>query len=200
MRVDAGGALRSILVTTVVPTAVVGAGKVTIEPARSAHRYLPPRSRGTLPDCMSNLAGRRTWTILEAGAGEGHFAAGLLHTLKELFPDVFKATSYVIDEISPTSVAAMRDRLQLFSDRIQFRKLDEVDINTGVVFSNELLDAFPVHRLMLQAGEFREFYVTLDETETLNGYCKLRALVCYRDWMHISKQLASGPMMGTWSR
>lgn len=104
-----------------------------------------------------------TWTILEAGAGDGQFAAGILHTLKELFPNVFKATSYVIDEVSPTSNARTRERLQRFSDRVQFKSLDDVDINPGVVFSNELLDAFPVHRLTLHAGEFREFYVTLGE-------------------------------------
>ena len=38
-----------------------------------------------------------------------------------------------------------------------------MEINPGVVFSNELLDAFPVHRIVLHDGEFREFYVTVDE-------------------------------------
>jgi SAM-dependent MidA family methyltransferase len=32
----------------------------------------------------------------------------------------------------------------------------------GVVFANELIDAFPVHRVMKMGGELREFYVGLD--------------------------------------
>jgi SAM-dependent MidA family methyltransferase len=101
-----------------------------------------------------------TWTIVEAGAGEGHFASGLLQTLQKSFPNVCAATSFVIDEISPQSRARARDRLQPFADRVQFRKLDDVDINPGVVFSNELLDAFPVHRVTRHDGELKEFYVT----------------------------------------
>ena len=103
------------------------------------------------------------WTILEAGAGAGHFAAGLLQALQNSSPQVFRATSYVIDEVSPTSAAQARERLQPFADRVQFRSLDEVEINPGIVFSNELLDAFPVHRVTLVDGELREFYVTLAE-------------------------------------
>ena len=104
-----------------------------------------------------------TWTILEAGAGEGHFAAALLRTLQEFFPDVYAATSYVIDEVSPQSCQRAHERLQPFADRIQFRNLDQVEIDHGVVFSNELLDAFPVHRITLRDGEFKEFQVTVGE-------------------------------------
>jgi len=104
------------------------------------------------------------WTILEAGAGEGYFARGLLETLKQAFPHVFAATSYVIDEVSPQSIVRARERLQPFADRIHFRKLDEVDIDPGVVFSNELLDAFPVHRITVREDEVKEFYVSLDES------------------------------------
>jgi SAM-dependent MidA family methyltransferase len=125
------------------------------------------------------------WTILEAGAGDGHFAAGLLQALQNSFPHVFKATSYVIDEVSPTSTTRARERTQPFTDRVQFRSLDEVEIDPGIVFSNELLDAFPVHRVTLVDGELREFYVTVAENgnfewlllapnpavaERLNGY------------------------------
>jgi SAM-dependent MidA family methyltransferase len=111
----------------------------------------------------AQLARPAAWTILEAGAGDGHFAAGLLQALQNSFPQVFKATSYVIDEVSPASAAQARERLQSFADRVQFRKLDEVEINPGIVFSNELLDAFPVHRVTLIDGELREFYVTVAE-------------------------------------
>ena len=106
------------------------------------------------------------WTILEAGAGEGSFTEGLLQTLQKSFPEVFAATSCVVDEVSPVSRARAQERLRPFADQVQFGSIDEVEINPGVVFSNELLDAFPVHRIVLHGGECREFYVTVDENET----------------------------------
>ena len=108
--------------------------------------------------------GRPTaWTILEAGAGEGRFTESLLQTLQETSPEVFAATSCVIDEVSSVSRAQAEERLRPFADRVQFSSIDEVEINPGIVFSNELLDALPVHRIVLVEGEFREFYVTVDE-------------------------------------
>jgi SAM-dependent MidA family methyltransferase len=105
------------------------------------------------------------WTIVEVGAGDGHFASGVLLTLRRFFPQVFSATSYVIDEVSPNSRTLAEERLQAFSDRVQFKKLEEVEINPGVVFSNELLDAFPVHRLTIDKGQLREFFVNVDDDE-----------------------------------
>jgi SAM-dependent MidA family methyltransferase len=102
------------------------------------------------------------WVIVEVGAGDGYFASGVLQTLQKSFPQTFAATSYVIDEVSSNSRSLAQERLQPFSDRVQFKKLQYVEINPGVVFSNELLDALPVHRVTLRAGQLQEFYVNVD--------------------------------------
>ncbi|HEV7746222.1 MAG TPA: SAM-dependent methyltransferase [Pyrinomonadaceae bacterium] len=104
------------------------------------------------------------WTILEVGAGEGHFALGLLRGLQQFSASAFAALTYVIDEVSEASIARAREKLLLFQDRIQFKSLDEVDLNAGVIFSNELFDAFPVHRIVLDNDEFKEYYVTLGQS------------------------------------
>jgi SAM-dependent MidA family methyltransferase len=101
----------------------------------------------------------KQWTIVEVGAGDGHFASGVLQTLQASFPAVFKATSYVIDEVSSHSRALARQRLAQFANRVEFKSLDDVKLDAGVVFSNELLDAFPVHRVMWQETRLQEFYV-----------------------------------------
>ena len=106
------------------------------------------------------------WTIVEAGAGVGQFAEALLQTLQEFFPNIFTATRYTIDEISLPSGTMARDRLRPFADRVHFGKLADIEIDPGVVFANELLDAFPVHRLTMQEGELKEFYVTVGEHGT----------------------------------
>lgn len=105
------------------------------------------------------------WTIFEAGAGAGYFAGGVLQTLQRFFPRVFAATSYVIDEVSPHSRSLARERLQAFSDRVQFKRLAEVELNPGVVFSNELLDAFPVHRVTVRDDQLQEFFVNVAQDE-----------------------------------
>jgi SAM-dependent MidA family methyltransferase len=39
---------------------------------------------------------------------------------------------------------------------------EQISVDHGVVFSNELLDAFPVHRVVQTEEELRELYVTVD--------------------------------------
>jgi SAM-dependent MidA family methyltransferase len=104
----------------------------------------------------------RSFALVEIGGGAGHFAFGVLQTLQAYFPQVFDATRYVFDEISISAQTTARQRLRRFADCVEFASLDDVEINPGIVFSNELVDAFPVHRVALAAGELGEFYVTLD--------------------------------------
>ena len=104
----------------------------------------------------------RSFALVEIGGGAGRFAFGVLQTLQAYFPQVFEATRYVFDEISISAQTAARQRLQRFADCVEFDSLDEVSINPGIVFSNELVDAFPVHRVTCSDGKLGEFYVTLD--------------------------------------
>src|SRR5215471_7773763 len=104
-------------------------------------------------------------TIFEVGAGGGHFAHGILANLQQEFPEVFAATNYVIDEISPAARGRAAERLQKFAGRVGFCRLDEIEpaSGAGIVFTNELIDAFPVHRVILRGGVLRELYVAVDD-------------------------------------
>jgi len=105
------------------------------------------------------------WTIVEAGAGGGHFAETILITLQQRFPEVFAAARYVIDEVSASSRSQTQARLARFGTRVEFKNLQELQtLNPGIVFANELLDAFPVHRVIMRQGELREFYVGLNDS------------------------------------
>jgi SAM-dependent MidA family methyltransferase len=84
----------------------------------------------------------------------------VLRTLAEYYPQVLEATRYFFDEASPDAVTRAREALGDFSDRVTFgRRADFESVEPWIFFSNELLDAFPVHRLVSDG----EFYVTLDE-------------------------------------
>ena len=98
-------------------------------------------------------------TIMESGAGDGSFAAALLEALQLYFPDVFSVTRYVIDELSPHSQSLAQKRLTPFADRVSFKNSSDIKIDFGVIFSNEVLDAFPVHRVRMERGQLLEYYV-----------------------------------------
>ena len=101
------------------------------------------------------------WTIVEMGGGDGRFARGLLQSLQDHYPHAFCACRYVVDEASVNSREQAEKRIAHFSDRVQFGTLQNLNrINAGIIFSNELLDAFPVHRLTKKDGKVFELYVT----------------------------------------
>ena len=116
-------------------------------------------------DLFFELGSPPAWTIFEAGAGEGEFAYGILNSLRTNYPDVFSATSYVIDEVSPASRRRAAERLSQFAERLTFRRLGEIDnaANAGVCFSNELIDAFPVHRVIMRDRRLSELCVGLNQ-------------------------------------
>ena len=105
------------------------------------------------------------FTVVEVGAGAGHFAETVLETLQQRFPDIFSRTHYLIDETSPDSWSRARLRLTRFGTRVEFKPLATLDpLDHAIVFSNELLDAFPVHRVIMQEGELRELHVGVNES------------------------------------
>lgn len=111
-------------------------------------------------DLYLSLRSPQQWTIVEAGAGSGYFAETILQTLQQRFPEVFAATNYVVDEVSTSSRSRLSDRLARFGEHVQFSCLEELQtLNPAIIFANELLDAFPVHRVTMQEGNLREFYV-----------------------------------------
>ena len=104
----------------------------------------------------------KRWTIVEGGAGEGRFAQRVLRALAEEHPRVFKVTRYCIDEVSSDAASRARAALADFEGRVSFGNLSLFHpSNPWLYFSNELLDAFPVHRVVKEG----ELYVTLDSSD-----------------------------------
>ncbi|MEK7247714.1 MAG: SAM-dependent methyltransferase, partial [Chloroflexota bacterium] len=97
----------------------------------------------------------------EAGAGSGVLARDVLSWASRTAPDMFEAVRYTIVEISEPLRARQRSRLEAEGLAAKVLWLDGLPTDvTGVLFSNELLDAMPVHRVVVEDGELREIYVT----------------------------------------
>ncbi|MEA5625664.1 class I SAM-dependent methyltransferase [Nostoc sp. UHCC 0251] len=105
------------------------------------------------------------FSLVEMGAGQGLLALHILKYHQLNYPDFFAALEYIIVEKSPTLRQEQQQRLQDFP--VRWFNLEEIPPNAiaGCFFSNELVDAFPVHQFTLEAGELREIYVTTDKNE-----------------------------------
>jgi SAM-dependent MidA family methyltransferase len=102
--------------------------------------------------------------IVEQGADRGDFAHDCLSGLRELAPDCFAATRYHIVEPVPALVEAQAVRLVEFALKSRWhRSLADLDPFVGVHFSNELIDAFPVHLVTWTGTEWLERFVALDD-------------------------------------
>jgi len=104
--------------------------------------------------------------IVEAGAHDGRLAADILHWLQLHRPKLFSVMEYVILEPSPNRRRWQRERLKGFSNVRWIERVNQLTepLCNGIIFSNELLDAFPVHRLGWDAKEKKwfEWGVALD--------------------------------------
>jgi SAM-dependent MidA family methyltransferase len=92
--------------------------------------------------------GRRQ--IVEAGAHDGRLALDILLWLREHRPELVKGVEYWILEPSAGRRERQRKTLgEMWAKVRWFQSWDSVPYGgvNGVIFSNELLDAMPVHRL-----------------------------------------------------
>lgn len=102
----------------------------------------------------------QNFAIVEMGAGTGNFAANLLQYLQRQYPDLFDILTYIIVEISPVLQTEQQQNLADFK-AVKWCNWEEIANNSivGCFFSNELVDAFPVHQFILEQGQIREIYV-----------------------------------------
>jgi SAM-dependent MidA family methyltransferase len=102
--------------------------------------------------------------LVEMGAGTGQLAADVLAALREEQSSLFRDVRYIIVEASPAMMARQRERLTRFGERARWRTLEEIESPpiTAICFSNELVDALPVHRVRWRPGSIQEQFVGLE--------------------------------------
>ncbi len=101
------------------------------------------------------------FTIVEMGAGAGFVCRDMLDYLRG--SDFFRSLRYVIIELNPSLRNLQKGLLAGYAGIVKwFSSLREVGSLTGCIFSNELLDAFPVH-LVFMEEELKEIYVAVSD-------------------------------------
>ena len=86
--------------------------------------------------------------LVEAGAHDGTLAHDILAWLAEYRQSLFLRLKYTIIEPSKKRRDWQINRLAAFNSQVEwFDSMRDVPKVRGVIFSNELLDAFPLHRI-----------------------------------------------------
>jgi SAM-dependent MidA family methyltransferase len=114
------------------------------------------------------------FTLVEMGAGQGILAKDILNYVKRTVPALFNCLEYRIVEKSAVLIAQQKHHLEAFQLQglaIAWGALEEIPLNSvvGCFFSNELVDALPVHQIVLESGSLKEVYVSVDAGDRGNG-------------------------------
>lgn len=110
---------------------------------------------------MWEIMGRPdSFVFTEQGGGRGLFALDFLDELGVRYPDCYRRLTYRLVDISPSLRERQRTLLQPHNGKVEwYEALQSVPRFTGVFFSNELVDAFPVHMVQFTRDGLREVYV-----------------------------------------
>lgn len=115
---------------------------------------------------MYRLLGQpHPFTIVEMGPGKGLLAKHILTTCAQRYRSFFQHLQYVLIERSPAmrelqgrNLAPWLDRPGLLTWGDDLAKMDPQPLS-GLFFSNELVDSFPVHRVQVTAKGIEELCV-----------------------------------------
>ena len=125
-------------------------------------------------DMWQSLSQPDPFSLVEMGAGQGMLAGDILIYIRNQYPAFFQCLDYTIVEISPVLRSVQKDllhKLDDLEDKVQwksFEKLSKRSI-TGCIFSNELVDAFPVHVVEVHNRTLSEVYVVASHDYRGNG-------------------------------
>lgn len=108
---------------------------------------------------MWGLAGSKTFTIVEYGAGTGLLCRDILNFFKEN-KRLNKELTYVIIE---KSVSLIQDQKSLLPSQVKWiEKIEDIKPITGCIISNEVIDNFSVHKVFM-GDELMEIFVDYDD-------------------------------------
>jgi len=109
-------------------------------------------------------------TLVEMGAGQGLLAKDVLTYLGDRAPGLLARSEYWIVERAAALIQEQQQQLQgVMQAGVTVRWCGLEDLPSaivGCVFSNELVDAFPVHQVIRQGEQLQEIYVTLAANAT----------------------------------
>jgi len=119
-------------------------------------------------DQMAEQLGGKTFDVVEQGGGRGYLCEDILKWGKNHSSSFYQCLRYHLVETSPYLLKEQKERLSEYEKEGKVVWMDPLAFEEGkalmegCLLSNELVDAFPVHQVVLDHGNLREIYVTED--------------------------------------
>ena len=117
-------------------------------------------------ECDAALGNPSTFDLVDFGGGDGALIADTCAALQAECPRLYRRLSVRCVERGAAARAHQRERLAAHADRVEWLDdatgLEPASVH-GLVVSNELLDAFAVHRVVVRLGALREVFVDVDD-------------------------------------
>jgi SAM-dependent MidA family methyltransferase len=102
---------------------------------------------------------RNSFDLIEAGAGSGRLSAGILRAARAGAPAFHQSIRLHLVERSAAAQAAQRSTLGGEAERLVSSDAMLRDSFAGALIANELIDALPVHQVVMRDDGLREVYV-----------------------------------------
>jgi len=134
-----------------------------------------------------------SFDLVEAGAANGQLARDILDAAESDTPDFYAAIRLHLVEASPAARAVQRETLGRHAGKIAAASGRLPDSVHGIVYANELLDALPVHAVVMTENGLREFFVDLEGERLVEriGQPSTPALQRYLEWVGATLQPGS---------
>jgi SAM-dependent MidA family methyltransferase len=116
-----------------------------------------------------------SFDLVEAGAGNGRLSADILGAARARASRFYDSIRLHLSEVSPQARAAHTSTLGDHAGRLVWSDSALPGSFEGVLIANELLDALPVHQVVMRDGGLREVYVAGRSVGDSDGARRLRA-------------------------
>jgi len=165
------------------PDGYYSAGKVQIGPNRIGADFSTAPNASDLFGALVSKAAINTWLamgrperfdIIEIGAGQAESARGFLLAARQISPEFFKALHYIIIERSPELVQRQQ---QVLREQRNISWLNgsalEIPLRNvkGMIYSNELVDAFPVEVVVKKGDVVQQCFVSVKDGFWIKQWC-----------------------------
>jgi SAM-dependent MidA family methyltransferase len=107
--------------------------------------------------------------LVEAGAGNGRLSADILRAMRLRDPAFYESIRLHLVEASAAARTAQAATLGDVAERLMSSGPALPDSFEGVLIANELLDALPVHQVVMREDGLREVYVTTNDERSANA-------------------------------
>jgi SAM-dependent MidA family methyltransferase len=154
---------------------------------------LPANSRrestGQQSHAPAGEPGVGLFDLVECGAGNGRLSADIVRAARAAHPQFHEAMRLHLVEASAAARAAQPATLGDAADRLVTSSAAIPDSFEGVLIANELLDALPVHQVVMRDDGLREIYVVGTAggpaLRTVEGPLSTAALAEYLDRLNV---------------